>query len=89
MNIEVPTEKLALKIWWAMLWRTIPLAVLASFLAGIVIGTISSVMGVDPNEVKIPASIAGGLLGLYVSVKVIKHLMTKGFGDYKLVVVRI
>ena len=89
MDIELPTEKLALKIWWAMLWRTIPLAILVSLLAGIVIGTISGVMGVDSNEVQIPASIAGGLLGLYVSVKVIKHLMTKGFSGYRLVVVRI
>jgi len=88
MSPEIPTDKLALQIWWAMLWRTIPLVILVIALAGIIIGIISSLAGANPNDVQIPSGIAGGVLGLYISVKIIKHLMTKGFGDYRLVVVR-
>ncbi len=88
MDIEIPSDKVALKIWWALSWRTLIMAFLVSFLASIIINAIAHMAGASPADVQVPAAIAGGLLGLYVSVKVIKYLMTKGFGDYRLVLVR-
>tara|TARA_R110001592_G_scaffold16881_7_gene71512 strand:- start:40084 stop:40350 length:267 start_codon:yes stop_codon:yes gene_type:complete len=85
---EIPTDKLALQVWWALTWRTIPLAILGGIAVGVVIGVIVAVMQADKDAVQMPATLGGGLVGLFITVKVIKYLMTKGFGEYRLTVVK-
>ncbi len=88
MDAEIPTEKLALQIWWAMTWRIIPFALLGGMVVGLIIGLIAGIMKADPSSIEAPATLAGLLLGLFISVRVIMRLMTKGFGEYRLAVVR-
>ncbi|MGH1403175.1 MAG: hypothetical protein ACRBDL_02935 [Alphaproteobacteria bacterium] len=88
MDIEIPTEKLALKIWWAMTWRLIPLIFVGAFIVGLILGLIGTSMGIESRSIETIAGFSGAFLGLFLSVKVIMHLMTKGFGEYRLAVVR-
>lgn len=85
---QIPTDKLALQVWWALTWRSMPLALVAAMLAGAVIGLLTGVLGGGPEDVQVPAGICGFLIGLFVTIKVVKYLMTKGFGQYRLVVVK-
>lgn len=77
---------LGLKLWWAYTWRS----VLVSILLGIVIVAVASLIvsfvypHVDVTETN--ASF-GGLLSFIAGIWVMKRLLTKGFGGYKLVVV--
>lgn len=84
---EEPTDLIALKLWWAMTWRTLPLAMGAGMIVGAVIGAIIGMTGGAPEEVRGPAMLAGAAVGIFVTVKVLKWLMTRGFGKYKLVVI--
>lgn len=88
MNIEIPTDKIALQIWWAMAWRSIPLVIICSILASLAISLVITIVGIDPKAMQGPSMLIGAIVGLYVSIKVIKYLMTKGFGEYRLVVVK-
>ncbi|MDH5722414.1 MAG: hypothetical protein OEY94_03715 [Alphaproteobacteria bacterium] len=71
-----------------MMWRTIPLSLIAGGVAGALIGLIVGITGGSPESVRFPAGLAGALIGLFVAVKVIKRLMTKGFGKYRLAVIK-
>lgn len=84
---EEITDLLALKLWWAFTWRALSMAIISGIAVGIVIGLIAGVAGSSPEEMQGPSMIAGGFMGIFVSVKVFKYLMTRGFGQYKLVVV--
>lgn len=88
MSPEVPDEKLALQVWWSISWRAIPISFIAGSLIGTIVGAIMGFMGASVQSVQTPAMIMGALVGIYVNVQVIKYLMTKGFGDYRLAVVR-
>ena len=78
--------KLCLKIWWAQFWSTIPLTLLGGIAAGIVFGIVQRVIGLDFHPAV--SGVAGGVIGLFIAIKVIERLMTKGFGEYRLAVVR-
>ncbi len=88
MSPEVPNEKLALQVWWSISWRAIPLSFIAGSLIGGVLGAVLGSMGASVQSIQTPAMIMGALVGIYINVQVIKRLMTKGFGDYRLAVVR-
>ncbi|MCD8498095.1 MAG: hypothetical protein LRZ85_08490 [Alphaproteobacteria bacterium] len=82
MSTVEPTMMLALKVWWAWLWRVMPLAFIAGFLIGLAWGFIGLATGA-------PAAIGallGALVGFYISIYIFYRLMTKGFGPYRLVV---
>lgn len=85
--VHEPTDLLCLKVWWALTWRAVLFAILASMLVGLVIGILGSMMGESQENLQGPAAVSGGLVGLFVSVRVIRYLLTKGFGRYRLVVV--
>jgi len=85
---EVPSDKLALQVWWALTWRSLPLAIIAAMVVGAFIGALAGVFGGSEEDIQMPAGIAGALIGLFVTVKVIKHMMTKGFGKFRLMVVK-
>jgi len=88
MHPEEPTDKLAIQIWWALTWRSVPLSMLAAFLFAFIIGLIAGLTKTDPHSLSVPGAIGGALIGLFITVKIIKRLMTKGFGEYRLVIVK-
>lgn len=88
MTPETPSLNLGIKLWWAILWRTLPLVLAAAFGAGVVVGIIGYLLQLPLNIVQILGGAAGFIVGAYISVWVLLRLMTKGFGEYRLVVAR-
>ena len=86
MDIEIPTMKLAIKVWWAQFWRMVPLAFLGGAVVGLVVGLVSELLGIEVSSHV--SGVLGGVVGIVVGLKVILYLMTKGFGEYRLAVVR-
>lgn len=74
----------ALKLWWALIWRTVPLAMAGAFVIGLVLGIIVGVTGLGLSP--IVSGVFGLVWGAFASVWVIKRLMTKGFGNYRLAI---
>lgn len=88
MHPEEPTEKLAFQLWWAITWRSLAASVLAVLIFGQLIATIIYLTGGSIESVQWPANIAAFILGIYIAVQVVKHLMTKGFGEYRLAIIK-
>ena len=86
MHTETPTLKLAILVWWVQLWRTMLFVILGSVAVGFTLAIVQRIIGVDlPPFI---SGIAGGIVGFIVVIKVIERLMTKGFGKYRLAVVK-
>ncbi len=85
---EVPSDLLALSIWWALTWRTFLLGLLTGILIGFVIGIIGDIFGTHQDALAVPSILAGAVVSVFVSVKVIKRLMTVGFGEYRLAIAK-
>ena len=86
MNVETPTIKLSFQVWWAWLWRVLPLTFFLGFLIGFTIGMAAQIFGFPVPTLLV--SLLGLPVGIVVSVKMMQRLMTKGFGKYRLVVVK-
>lgn len=76
----------AARVWWAMTWRILPTAILGALIIGFVIGLISGAMNTDVNTAAAFSGIVGFAFGLWVMLFMIRRLMTKGFGRYRLAV---
>jgi hypothetical protein len=89
-----PTYQTALKLWWAMVWRFVPVIVICIVVASIAIGVVSAMIGVatgmEKEQVQNMGAVAGFFVGLVlnvlVSIWLIRRLMTKGFGRFRLAV---
>lgn len=91
MNMKVDpqevTWEMTITFWWAQMWRSIPLIVLASILAGALYHFITEALNVDPT-VKIWMGVGLGFyVGLLMTLWVVRRLLTKGFGKYRLFMV--
>lgn len=87
MRVLQPSWGLSLKVWWAMTWRILPLALIAGFLMGMVAGIAGQAMAMPTDQTLNLAKILGALAGAVVSVIIIRRLMERGFGNMRLVVV--
>ena len=82
---EDATFGLAAKIWWAFTWRAVLLAVSVNFVIGFVLGFIGRAANINLLYISL---VCGLCFGIYASIFILKRMMVKGFGPYKLAVVR-
>lgn len=82
-----PTYRHVFQLWWAMLWRIIPLVMIGSFVLGFITAFISHIMDMDKNSMQTVSALVGGAWGLYVTLWVLRRLIIKGFGKYRLSIV--
>jgi hypothetical protein len=86
MNMT-PETSMALKVWWAFIWRLALFGSLGGLVVGLVMALLARFAGLTPagaNMIGYPITIA---LYVYIGMRVAKYLMTKGFGPYRLAVV--
>ena len=88
MNHEEPTNKLALKVWWAFAWRTLYYYVLIGIALIVFFSVIVAVSDTNIEDFYGVIEKGCNLFGLVMGIYIIKRLMTKGFGQFRLVVVR-
>jgi len=83
-----PTRQLALKVWWAFIWRAIVFAVLSGFLIGIVFGVLALVVRADPEAMSGVSGLLGLVLGIGVSVEVMFRVLKKKFDGFEVALIR-
>lgn len=88
MNEIDPTYLIATRVWWAWCWRAILLALGSSFLLGLVFGIIGNVVGLDKNTIASLGGIIGFFLGIFFSIFVMKKILCKSFGSFRITVMK-
>ncbi|MFA6091834.1 MAG: hypothetical protein WCU88_02175 [Elusimicrobiota bacterium] len=83
-----PTRVLALKVWWAFMWR----ALLAALVTGVVLGTVFTILGMLlglPMEALTAFSgLLGLVLGAAVSVEMMYRALRTKYGDVEIAFTR-
>ena len=87
MNRIEPTRKLALKVWWAFLWRAAAGAVAGGFVIGVLLGFAARFTGMGPRAVENIAGFLGLAIGLGVSVEMMYRVLRKRFKDFEIALV--
>ena len=90
-SVEVlePTRALALKIWWSFVWRAVLGALAVGVLAGMVIGVVTTAMGVTDNSALSGlVSLVGMFLGVAVSAEVMYRVLKKKFAGFRIALIR-
>ncbi len=83
MEIEVTWNK-TIRIWWAWVWRSILLSVAGGLIIGVLLGIISAVIGV---KMPLTSVILGFFVGLYAAFYMLKRVLNKDFGDFKIALI--
>ena len=84
MNRIEPTRLLALKVWWAFLWRAAAGAVAGGFVIGVLLGFAARFTGMGPRAVKNLSAFLGLAIGLGVSIEVMYRVLRKRFTDFEI-----
>lgn len=73
MRAEIePTWGIALRLWWAWLWRTVALAFIIGLAVGIPIGIVGSVLSLPIGLVEAAGKLAGLPAGLVAGIWMFK-----------------
>jgi len=79
----------AIQVWWSWLWRTMVWVLPISFAMGIIVGIAFNILGINIQENTIYIQIVGGAIGIYFSVKIMKNILGKTFGGYRIALIKV
>ena len=90
-----PTYFNALRLWWAWFWRQglvlVPMFLVLVVSMTLILVVIGKSMGLGKEEISAIAGPMGFLLGLgvgmFAQLYIIRRLMTKGFGRFRIAIV--
>ncbi len=86
---EIPvTYTIALKIWWAYMWRALLAAFALGVLLGIVAAFIATISTIPPAISIIFATILPFFGGIGISIYVFKYILSKKFSDFRVAIVK-
>jgi hypothetical protein len=77
----------AIRVFWALTWRTLLIGVPLAVFIGVIFGFVSAFIGIPQDKVGLYGGVIGQIIILPVYIFVIKRLFNKGFGKYRLQVV--
>jgi len=80
------TWKRAAIVWWSLVWRWALFSVLAGFIAGFATGLVLAASGVVEG-VEVYGQIAGVVVGVPVGIWVVKTVLMKEFGRFRIALV--
>ena len=89
MELEVTWGRTA-RIWWALLWRGLIATICVVVVAGIIggaMGAIGFLMGVDEETLTVLAGIIGFAIGLLSQPVVIRMILNRDYGEFRLALV--
>lgn len=81
--------KEAFIVWWAYCWRTLVLALPAGWIMGILLGIALAQAEIPFEGNEIYAQVLGALIGTSISIWVLKYLLSKNFGSFRVAVLRV
>ena len=80
-----PTRQLALKVWWAFVWRAFLLVLLLRVAIVISFSFIGTLLHIPPESMETTANILGLGLGVAISVEVMFRLLRKKFKTFQII----
>ena len=84
-----PTRALALKVWWAFMWRALVGALAAGLLAGMVLGVVTAALGIrDVSALQGVVSLLGMGIGVGISAEVMYRILKKQFKGFEIVLMK-
>jgi hypothetical protein len=84
-RLEV-TWKHAIIVWWSLVWRGVLFGMLAASVAGFILGLIMGVLG-KGESAEVYGQLAGLVAGIPVGIWVVKTILTKEFGNFRIALV--
>ncbi len=81
-ELEVTWSRV-LSIWWSYIWRVLLISALISAIVGFLAGFVSAFAGMVELLGYI-INIMSFLIGIFVSVGVLKYILNKNFGEFKI-----
>lgn len=83
-----PTRSLALKVWWAFIWRCALGAIVLGFLIGLALGLLAETAGFGRKALGAFNALASLLVGAAVSVEMMYRVLNKKFRDFEIALVQ-
>lgn len=82
-----PTRGIALRVWWAFIWRSLLGALGTGFVVGLALGVLSQLAGLGQGIVESLAAALGLMIGLAVSVEVMYRVLQKSFKHFEIALI--
>jgi ABC-type uncharacterized transport system permease subunit len=76
------------KVWWSLLWRGLLLAFLVGAVLGFIIGFVGGVARIDKTIISRLCLMVGALSGIPVGLWVLKKVLQKKFGDFRIALLK-
>ncbi|MEK7657518.1 MAG: hypothetical protein AAB412_07150 [Elusimicrobiota bacterium] len=83
-----PTRALAVKVWWAFLWRSVVFALLAGFAVGFLFALAALVLKLPPETVSAVSGLFGVVLGALLSIESMYRVLGKKFSGFEVVLLK-
>ncbi|MBI5245305.1 MAG: hypothetical protein HY922_16705 [Elusimicrobia bacterium] len=83
-----PTRAVALKVWWAFLWRAVVFSLLCGVAAGLALAVISAALRLRPEQISPIAGLSGVVIGGAVSIEVMYRVLGKKFKGFEIALIR-
>jgi hypothetical protein len=83
-----PTRAIALKVWWAFIWRAVVFALLSGFAVGLGVGLLAAALKLTPEQISPIAGFFGLVIGAGVSIEVMFRLLRKKFQGFEIAIVK-
>src|SRR4051812_19934326 len=75
----------AIKVWWSIAWRALFVSLVLGFGVGLVFGLFAAAGGISSVAAAALGQLAGGLLGIAVSVWAVRKALMRSFSDFTIV----
>jgi len=79
------------RIWWAYTWRVLLFSIGVVFVFGVAVGFCTALLGLSgPMSVSLHvlSSVVGLIISVWISVCVMKRIISKRLGDFKIILVK-
>jgi hypothetical protein len=78
-----------MQVWWAFFWRSVVYIMVPAFFLGAIVGTVLAVRDVplEPHAWKL--QLAGGAIGLFVGIWLIRVILSKTYSGFRIALVAV
>ena len=82
-----PTRALALKVWWAFVWRAFLAVVASGFVIGLLVAFFAVAVGLSRRAVENLTTLFGVVIGVGVSIEVMFRVLRKRFAAFEIALI--
>jgi len=82
-----PTRQLAVKVWWAFMWRSALGTLAAGFVVGMGLGLAAQALSLPAAALDALSAVAGLALGVGISIEVMFRVLRQKFTGFEIALV--